>query len=134
MRRFRGENFEGLVIRDGGEPRPMNRRNRPGKERLDVILGLRAYCSMGDAHVERLARLYADLPHELRALDVHRRGTHARFEDDVAGGLAFHQAALYHRWGDDEAARERAAFLLRGKRHQAYAACLPASMRSAGQR
>lgn len=127
MRRFRGENFEGVRDHrsDGGRGAVINRRNRPGKECLDVILGLRAYCEIGPAHAARLARLYARLAPDLRALDGQRGAVVARFKDDTIGGLMFHEAVLHRRWGDKVKAARLVRQLQRTPAHAAYAACLP---------
>lgn len=133
MRRFLGENFEGVMSYGGGvgEGSVVNRRNRPGREKLDVILGLRAYCEMGSGHRAHLAELYSRLPIALRALDAGAGQRKARFSDDVEGGLAFHEAVLHHRCGDKEKAVELSGRLLESKKHEAYACCLPARLRAA---
>jgi hypothetical protein len=127
MRRFRGEDFERLRgYEQGGKALvPLTRRNRPSKEKADVIIGLRAYAESSAAHQEHLRDLYRRLPAALRALDL--RG--ARFDEDVIGGLAFHEARLHCRWGDRARARALARRLLRDPKHRAYAACLPAGLR-----
>jgi len=131
MRRFLGENFEGVKNYHSatGKVAAMNRRNRPSKERLDVILGLRAYCATDPRYSARLAQLYARLAPELRALDARKRRMIARFENDISGGLAFHEALLHHRWGDKDTARRLARRLVRAKGHAAYTACLPRPLR-----
>ncbi|UCH36286.1 MAG: prolyl oligopeptidase family serine peptidase [Armatimonadota bacterium] len=130
MRRYLGENFEGVIDYGDGQqkPTPMNRRNRPGREKLDVVLGLRAYCEMSERHSARLARLYSRLPAELRALDARRGNVVARFEDDVEGGLIFHEAVLHHRCGDKARSAALSRRLARTRAHRAYAACLPRSL------
>jgi len=132
MRRFRGEDFEGLVGYEepGKPPAPVSRRNRPAREKIDVIGGLGAYSKSGKAHRERLAMLYHRLPPTLRALDVRS----ARFDDDVIGGLAYHEAVLHYRYGETARARALARILLRKPEHRAYAACLSAGLRVATTR
>jgi len=95
MRRFRGEDSEaGTECREPGErPALPVRRNAAAREKMDVIVGLRAYSESGAAHRKRLATLYRELPAVLHALDVGA----ARFDEDVSGGLAWHQAALQSR-------------------------------------
>jgi hypothetical protein len=133
MRRFLGEKFEGVLSYEGKgrKSRLVNRRNRPGKEKLDVILGLRGYCQTGKAHRAHLAALYSRLPSALRALDAGAGPPKARFSDDIEGGLAFHEALLHHRYGDREKAIELANSLMKSKKHEAYASCLPARLRAA---
>jgi len=133
MRRFVGQRFEEVEnhTTKSGVIAPINRRNHPGKERLDVILGLRAYSEADPSYALRLARLYARLAPELRVLDAHEGRRTARFQDDVAGGLAFNEAVLHYRWGDKDKAARLAYRLVRTKRHEAYAACLPPELRMA---
>jgi hypothetical protein len=132
MRRFGGEDFERLRgYEQGGKALvSLTRRNRPGKEKADVIIGLRAYAGSSAAHQEHLRDLYRRLPAALRALDV--RG--ARFDEDVMGGLAFHEAMLHYRYGDRASARALAQRLLSDPKHRAHAARLPAGLRGSVQR
>jgi len=131
MQRFRGEHFEGLAGYEGDrkQPAPVSRRNRPARERMDVIIGLRAYCESGKAHRERLTVLYDRLPPTLRALDVRT----ARFDEDVIGGLAYHEAVLQYRCGDTTRAHALARGLAAAPEHRAYAARLPAGLRRANR-
>lgn len=133
MRRFLNENFEGVKNFRGGsgnEITLMHRRNRRSRERLDVILGLRAYCDADPAYAARLSQLYSRLAPELRVLDAGKGGRAARFQDDVTGGLTYHEAMLHYRWGDRARAAQMAKSLIAAKGHEAYAACLPEALRA----
>jgi len=126
MRRFRGEEPDALVgcEEPGKPPTLLTRRNTTAREQADVVAGLRAYSESGDAHRRRLRALYRKLPASLRALDA---GT-ARFDEDVIGGLAYHEAVLHHDSGDKARARALARELKRPRAHRAYGAGLPAAL------
>ena len=126
MRRFRGEEPDALVgCAEPGRPRSLlTRRNTIAREKADVVAGLRAYCESGEAHHKRLKALYRRLPASLRALDAGA----ARFDEDVIGGLAYHEAVLHRDSGDKARARALARELIRRRVHRAYCAGLPAAL------
>ena len=128
MRRFRREELDALVRCEEPRKPPMllTRRNTIAREKADVVAGLRAYCESGEAHRKRLKALYRKLPASLRALDAGA----ARFDEDVIGGLAYHEAVLHHDSGDKARARALARELARRRVHRAYCACLPAELLS----
>jgi len=127
MRRFCGPEVDALIGRKepGKPPTLLTRRNTTAREKMDVIAGLRAYCESGPAHRKRLRSLYRKLPASLRVLDVGA----ARFDQDIAGGLAYHEAMLRRSFGDVAGARAVAQELLRQPAHAAYSACLPVRLR-----
>jgi dienelactone hydrolase len=126
MRRFRGDEADPLVgcEEPGKPPMLLTRRNTTAREKADVIAGLRAYCESGEAHRRRLRALYRKLPASLRALDAGE----ARFDENIVGGLAYHEALLHHDSGDAARARALAQEVLRRPAHRAYSACLPAEL------
>lgn len=65
MRRFQAEDTGGIESQRGDDASPVRRINA-GRDKLDVIAGLRAYCDSGPAHRKRLAALYRELPAALR--------------------------------------------------------------------
>lgn len=69
MKRLRGEPWRPLKVRPGGKGAEVagNQLDYPEAERVDVLLGLRAFAT-DDARAARLAQLYAALPAELKAL------------------------------------------------------------------
>lgn len=126
MRRFRDQDLDAPAGREqSGSPLAvLTRRNRTGRQKIDVVAGLRAYCESGPAHRKRLRALYRKLPASLRALDVGA----ARFDEDVIGGLAYHEAMLHGSCGDRARACALARALLSRRAHRAYSACLPARL------
>jgi hypothetical protein len=127
MRRFRGEEPGALVGRDEPAKPPAlpTRRNTVAREQADIVAGLRAYCESGGMHRKRLKALYRRLPASLRALDA----CAARFDEDIIGGLLYHEAVLQQSFGDRARARALARELSSRRQHCAFAACVPAGLR-----
>jgi hypothetical protein len=127
MRRFCGADDDAVVeCEERGRPATLlRRRNTMAREKMDVVAGLRAYWESGPAHRKRLRSLYRKLPASLRALDVGA----ARFDQDIAGGLAYHEAMLQRSFGDVARARALAQELLSQSAHAAFAASLPLRLR-----